>query len=394
MPNVALDHQLPRDVLAYSLGFLADPADLFKEVVTLRLVSARLRDAVNETLHQYSGGLILPTLAPLRRESELENRPFRDPPQARRVVVRLDPKHYEHAIREAERLFQHVLPLTPSITEIDFGGPNLRPTPTLAATCEVLHRAVPSIAQLDLSMVQGIQNFSFIGYYAKTLTLLCLHDVPQEPEHMRSLSGLSECCKLTTLVLSFRDMHYGARDPYRRVDFQDGVLNACNRLSFLDGAVAGSLEHLTLIHFHFSVNREEDHSLAKAVSLKSLALNWCRGLRHVFFIRRMANLENLGIHDASIAHRRSKRTMRMLAGLAKLKTLSMNPCLWLHHLAELESSPSIQYIILRMKGLLQGEFYTNASGEPVRITNSLCFGEVADFPDEEYPPSDTDDEYL
>ena len=184
-----------------------------------------------------------------------------------------------------------MLPRSPSIKEIDFGAYSTHSPSTWTSRVKDLHILAPQIVKLDLTMVQGIRDFSFIVHFAPTLTTLCLNDVPQQPEPRSPLVAIGDCGRLTTLVIRFRNLHSTTHQRSElRADFQETVLNSCNRLSFLDGPVAPSLEHLTLDQFRFSVNRAEDHSIAKAVNLKSLLLPCCGGLRHIFFVRRMRSL--------------------------------------------------------------------------------------------------------
>ena len=396
---------LPTDVLAYCIRYLADSSDMFRQPLGLCRVSRRFRDAGNEMFQQYDGVLVPPIVAQERARqmhTEAHN-------EFREMQFRLsDPEDEERAVNEVENLVQHVLPRTPLVREIDFGGfsfDRLRPaSPAWLAVVDSLPTIAPHIIKLDLSSVQGIRNFSFIAHYAPILECLCLSDVPQQPNDVHTpFAALSRCLALTKLVLQFDELQ-GIIEPNEnpavnfasRANFGYPDLNACNRLSFLEGPVASTLKHLTLVDFHFSVNRAEDHSIAKAVNLETLELNACNGLRHIFFVRKLQHLECLDISGSPIAHRRSERTLRMLADLPNLKTLLMDSGFWVKHSHLLGESRSLRYITTGGRYAVdEWEPTTNANGEPL-THEETCYGIYGeDCPEDfEVEVSDTDDEYL
>ena len=390
---MSIDHRLPRDVLAYCLGFLADHMELFRSLVALRLVSRRLREAVSEAFQQYTGPLVPPTIASARKKLKRHDPLF----FAAQSLLYLGTDDSHATQSEIEGLLTHVLPQTPSITEIDFGASTFSSPPQWLSKLETLPTLAPQITKLDLLMVFGIKDFTFIVHYARTLTSLSLNDVGQMPMSVSPLSAVSQCDRLNTLVIRFSALSKPFHvQPQRRVDFGETSLNSTNRLSFLDGPLAASLEVLTIFGYHFSVNRAEDHSLAKAENLRALTLTSCGGIRHIFYVRKMRNLEFLSIGGAAIAHRRSERTLRMLAELPKLETLLMDDCFWAHHLSVLCDSLSLLLVTTGGSDCDEEDNpIQNASGKWLELRASaypLC-GEDC-FPDSQNPVSDTDDEYL
>ena len=109
----------------------------------------------------------------------------------------------------------------------------------------------------------------------------------------------------------------------------------------------------------------------------------------------------MDISNASLAHRRSERTLRMLAELPSLKTLRIDPGFWVHHLSILANSPSLRFVATGGADLGDDDddddsgLSYNASGDTIEVKDS-CYGVYGDecFPDSQCPPSDTDDEYL
>ena len=372
---------------------------MFRGALAICCVSRRFFVAVREMFHHYDGALIPPIVARHRAARQKADATH----DVRKGPLDLGKDHFQ-AVIEVGQLLQCVLPRVPLISEIDFGGCLAHCSKEWLLSLRSLPAVAPRITKLDLSMVQGIRDFAFIAHYAPTLTTLCLSDVSQQPNDIHSpFEVLSRCHSLGTLVLAFRvcdgnvNSNKAPQEVYvSRADFGDPVLNTCNRLGFLD-AMAGALEHLRLDGYHFSVNRAEDHSLAKASNLKSLTFRKCKGLRHIFFVRWMRDLEYLSICSVPIAHRRSERTLRMLADLPNLKTLLMEEGFWVHHSSLLAESHSLRFIAVGGRGLDEEEWEpaANASGEPLHIKDT-CYGFFGEdcFPDSQMHVSDTDDEYL